>query len=180
MIRAATIADAAGIARVYVETWRDTYAGVIPDRVLLGMSRRRHAANWTHTLRNRRPGEAVLVAHDTRTGVVGFGSCGRAKYRTLPHEGEVYTLYVLPDYQGRGIGARLLSGLFAELMKSGPRSALIWVLADNPSRFFYQALGGTWIAVREESLWGKNLRQMAYGWGDLKRAVARCGSYSRP
>ncbi len=34
-IRTATAADAAGIARVHVETWRDAYAGLIPNEVLL-------------------------------------------------------------------------------------------------------------------------------------------------
>ncbi len=31
-------ADAGEIARVHVDTWRDTYAGIRPDHVLLRMS----------------------------------------------------------------------------------------------------------------------------------------------
>ena len=177
-IRTATFRDATGIARVHVETWRDTYAGVVPDHVLLGMSRRHQAALWSEALGGHRSRQKVLVAEDGVAGVVGFGSCGPANRVDLPYEGEVYTLYVLPDYQGKGIGKELLGRLFGVLLRKGLRSALIWVLADNPARFFYQAIGGTWVAVRDERLWGTTLREMAYGWSDLKLAVARSGRCS--
>ncbi len=172
-IRKATAGDANAIARVHVDTWRDTYAGIIPDRILLGMSHRRHCAAWSVEFGERRNGHTVMVAEDSRAGVVGFGSCGRARYANLPHDGEVYTLYVLTDYRGRGIGKSLLSGLFDVLLERGSRSALIWVLADNPARFFYQAMGGTHVAVRTERLGCISLPAMAYGWRDLKQGVSR-------
>lgn len=171
-IRRAAVADAAAIAEVHVETWRDTYAGLVPSRVLVGMRRRHKAAMWSQALDRRRTRQVVMVAEDDAGAVVGFGSCGPAKGVDLDFDGEVYTLYVLPDYQGRGIGARLLAGLFEALLVGGSRSALIWVLAGNPARFFYQTAGGAWIAVREERLWGATLREMAYGWDDLEQAVA--------
>ena len=61
-------------------------------------------------------------------------------------------------------------------------SALIWVLAENPARFFYQAMGGTLIAKREEKLWGVSLHEMAYGLSDLKTAIRRieCGTIAKP
>ncbi len=172
-IRKATSRDAKAIAGIYVDTWRDTYAGIIPDRILIGMSRRRQCAAWSVECGKRRNGHAVMVAEDSRAGVVGFGGCGRVRYANLPYDGEVHTLYVLTDYQGRGIGKRLLGGLFGALLERGSRSALIWVLADNPARFFYQAMGGTHVAVRTERLGCTSLPAMAYGWRDLKQGVSR-------
>ncbi len=179
-IRKAILSDAAAIAGVYVETWRDTYAGIIPDRALVEMSRRRHAAMWAQDLGNGLKGQRVVVAEDALAGVVGFGSCGPARGTDLPYEGEVYTLYVLPDFQGTGIGKRLLARLFTILLENGSDSALVWVLADNPSRFFYQTMGGAFAAVRKERLWGATLSEMAYAWPDLKRAVAPSGPGSTP
>ncbi len=49
-IRRADADDAAAIARVYVETWRSAYPGMLPDRVLIGMSVARQQAAWRHTL----------------------------------------------------------------------------------------------------------------------------------
>src|SRR6185437_16766733 len=40
-IRQARLQDARAIGRIEVETWRASYAGMLPDRVLLGMSEQR-------------------------------------------------------------------------------------------------------------------------------------------
>ena len=171
-IRAATPGDAEAIARVYVETWHATYADLVPDRVLIKMSRHHHARIWSRTISRHGAAEAVMVAEEAGAEVVGFGSCGQARRPNPPYEGEIYTLYVLQDYQGEGIGKRLLDALFQRLLQSGMDSALIWVLAQNPARFFYEAMGGKRVAERKEKLWGAMLREAAYGWPDLERAVA--------
>jgi hypothetical protein len=46
-------------------------------------------------------------------------------------------------------------------------AAHLWVLADSPSRFFYQAMGGIRIGERDERLWGAAVHEVAYGWPDL-------------
>ena len=68
------------------------------------------------------------------------------------------------------------------LATKGLDSALIWVLAENPARFFYQAMGGTLIAKRQERLWGVPLDEMAYGWSNLQTAIPRieCGTIAKP
>jgi len=166
-IRRARLGDAAAIARVEIETWRETYAGVLPDKALLGMSERRKTATWRAAIAGSKSGARVLVAECSGEGVVGFGSCGPARPSSLRHDGEVFTLYLLPDFQGRGVGRALLGALFASLAGAGMHSALIWVLDVNPSRFFYQAMGGAPVARRNEHLWGTAVRAMAYGWDDL-------------
>lgn len=182
-IRDASPGDAAAIAHIYTETWRDTYAGMIPDRVLLSMSDRRHAMMWSRSLGSSRTSEQVVVAEDetpgtVNDGIVGFGSCGAVKQLDLGANGEIYTLYVLPDFQGRGLGKRLLAALFQSLVDKGLTSALIWVLAPNPARFFYRAMGGAQIAVRVESFHGADLDEMAFLWSDLTAAIAPSGPCS--
>jgi ribosomal protein S18 acetylase RimI-like enzyme len=168
-LRAARPGDARDIARVYVKTWRDQYAGILPDRVLLSMSVRRQARSWARALSHG--GETVLVADQPGTGIVGLGSCGAARNSSLDFAGEIYTLYVLTDYQETGLGRALLGGLFKCLLSEDRKSAVIWVLGANPSRFFYQAMGGKPIAGRVEKLWGEKLREVAYGWPDLQGAL---------
>ncbi len=178
IIRKASPGDAAVIAQIYTETWRDTYAGMIPDRVLLSMSDRRHTALWTRNLRNSRCRELAMVAEDDANGIIGFGSCGPVKEHQLGAAGEIYTLYVLPDFQGLGLGKRLLAALFQTLVEKGRDSALIWVLAPNPARFFYQAMGGTQVAVRAEPFHGAHLDEMAFLWPNLTAAIAPSGPCS--
>ncbi len=172
MIRPARVSDAAGIARVYVDTWRDTYAGLIPDPALVGLSHRRQAQIWAEELARPASGQAVVIANDAASGIVGFGSCGKTRGDALPYKGEVFTLYVLPDFQGEGIGRRLLRRLFATLSARSMDSAVIWVLADNPARFFYHTMGGKMTAVREQRFWGVDLSEWAYGWTDLRTTFA--------
>ncbi len=177
-IRTATAADAAGIATVHVETWRDAYAGLIPNEVLLKLSQRDHVAMWSAELARGRETNVVVAADGAGDGVVGFGSCGRARKGDLPYAGEVYTLYVHPDFQEMGIGRRLLEALFRGLLEKGSGSALVWVLAGNPARFFYSAMGGAHVAVRTERLWGTALDELAYGWADLEQAITPSGPCS--
>lgn len=163
-IRAAKRGDTKAIGQIQVDTWRDAYAGLLPDNVLLRMSAEIESGRWVRVIDRQ---ESVVVAEDSKTGVIGFGSCGPSRLGALPFDGEVYTLYVAPGYQGRGIGRRLLRALFVELELTGNRSTLIWVLKANPSRFFYEAMGGRYIAERNERLWGTVVTECAYGWNEL-------------
>jgi ribosomal protein S18 acetylase RimI-like enzyme len=168
-LRPATPRDAKGIARVYVETWRDTYAGLVPEDYLLSLTEAGQAALWASAMGTARPSETALVAETVGRGgpqIVGFGSCGRA--RTGPAAGEVFTLYVCGEWQNLGIGRRLLTGLFEVLAGRKTTAAVIWVLSANPSRFFYEAMGGVRKAERKERFAGKFLDETAYVWPDLQ------------
>ena len=175
-IREAHHEDAKGIARVQVDSWRTAYPGLVPDRILISMSQQRHQAEWANALDHPRTRHTALVAtmeeNADGSGVLGFGSCGPARDGSLRHAGEIYTLYVLPQYQDLGIGRALLNGLFDCLLERGMESAIVWVLADNPSRFFYETMGGRRVAERDEQLWGTVLGEAAYGWPVLRAARA--------
>src|SRR5262249_20099201 len=125
-IRPARPEDARGIARLDVETWRTTYAGVLSSAYLVGLSQRRRELGWRNGI--------LHEPRDVRVGVgagtlLGFGSCGpnRGDRRFL---GEVFTLYVAPDWQNQGIGRRLLIALFRRLVAARRSSAIIWVLRN--------------------------------------------------
>ncbi len=180
-VRAARPADAAPIARVHVETWRTTYAGILPDAYLVRMTETEQVRQWDALIRHLTRPEAVVVAEAVGVPggrIVGFSSCGRARGR--PCCGEVYTLYVAPDWQGRGIGRRLLHRMLAALHAGGLHEALVWVLSDNPARFFYEAMGGRRAAERREPFAGIALEEAAYVWPDLARWLAEQGGGASP
>ncbi len=164
-LRQARPDDAQAIACIEVETWHTTYAGMLADRALLAMSPHRQAHMWSAALRLS-PGD-IWVAEDQQDGLLGFGYCGPQRDRSLPFDGEIYMLYVLPDAQGMGIGRALLQRLFARLAECRLRSALIWVLRVNPSRFFYERLGGKLACQRQIPFGGEAVPALGYGWVDL-------------
>ena len=101
IIRRARVEDAAAIAEVHVETWRTTYAGMLPDNFLLNLSEEKHEARWwRHILAGNNSRHYVYVADDDDAGVVGFCSGGRMRGEAVEFDAEVYALYLLDSFQG--------------------------------------------------------------------------------
>ena len=178
-IRRARRGDAAAIGRVHVETWQAAYAGLLPDQLLVAMSDVRQSAWWSRALSDPAEARGVFVADDEEMGVIGFGSCGPV--RDAPEEldprarrvGEVYTLYVEPDFQNLGLGRRLLDALFRQLRADGCDTAVLWMLAENPTRFFYEGMGGERVGQRVDTLAGADVEEIAYAWHDLTAPLVR-------
>jgi ribosomal protein S18 acetylase RimI-like enzyme len=164
-VRSATGSDARAIARVHVDSWRDVYAGILPTERLVRMSVSTQTKVWTYNIFRSGVGSPVLVAEDPEDGrVVAFSSGGRARRRARKGQGEIYTLYVDPDCQNRGIGSTLLQAMRVGLAKAGYAQAIVWVLAENPSRFFYEAMGGKLDSSTIDRFWGADRVELAYVW----------------
>ena len=185
IIRRARPEDAAAIGAVHVAAWRDAYAGLLPDDYLAGLSVTRIAANYHRGLVARRAGEAMFVAEagdaQGRPRVIGFASSGRARRPDLA-DGEVETLYVLPDWREQGLGRRLLRASSAHLAAIGCATAVIWVLSGNHAQWFYHHLGGKPVRQEEIRVGGRPMQQMAMHWdpiGALLSATATSSGAGR-
>src|SRR4029453_366619 len=129
--------------RVSLSSWRDAYAGILPDAMLVNMSDVRHAAAWQQELNARDKHSDTLVTEED-DGVFGLVTVGPARRvsRSQLEGGEIYRLYVAPERQGEGAGKMLLMASFDWLIARDVDAVIVWVLAENPSRFFYEAMGG--------------------------------------
>ena len=178
-IRRAAPRDAQAIGRVHVETWQSTYAGMLPDAMLARMSEARQAAWWSRSLADSKEARGIFVADDEDMGVVGFGSCGPVRdppdglNGTEQRVGEVYTLYVESDFQNLGLGRRLLDAMFRQLRADGFDTAVLWMLARNSTRFFYEGLGGDVVGQRTDRMGGEPVDEVAYAWRDLDAPLVR-------
>jgi ribosomal protein S18 acetylase RimI-like enzyme len=177
-IRPAHPDDAAAIARLDVETWQATYAGILATPYLVGLSAEKRERAWAGLIR-REPRD-IRVAVGPGGAILGFGTCGGCRDEPN-HTGEIFTLYVAPDWQNQGIGRALVLALFARLVERGHGSAVIWVLSENPSRFFYRRLGGREIRRKNLPFAGAEVAATGFGWSDLPAylsAIAR-GEHQR-
>jgi ribosomal protein S18 acetylase RimI-like enzyme len=172
VLRPALPRDADAIARVHVEVWQSTYAGLVPADYLARMSVARSSPQWHRAAAQAEKGNDLLVA-EIDEEVVGFVSFGPTRNPEMLFTGEIYALYLAVDWQGQGLGRRLLTIALEALLKAGHRGAMVWVLAANPSRFFYEAMGGQRSGERQEAFAGTNLEEQAYGWPDLASWLAQ-------
>lgn len=165
-VRVATAEDAAGIGRVHVDSWRTTYTGIISDATLANLSYEKSTERNRAFMTREEPGH-YFVAEDETGQIVGFAMGGRARGENQGFDGELYGIYLLKEAQGQGTGRKLVKAMAAALAAEGANSMMVWVLADNPSRRFYEALGAKYVREQEISIGGQPLVEVAYGWDDI-------------
>jgi ribosomal protein S18 acetylase RimI-like enzyme len=171
VVRAAAPIDAGPLARVHRESWRTTYAGILPLDVIARHAGRKSENVWRQQLFASRGLYATWLAERSDHGTVGFSSCGPAREPIEGLEAEIHALYVLQGSQRRGVGRALVRASARHFVRNGYFGFYVWVLKANRARLFYEALGGQEIAERTERLGKHPYSEVAYGWHDLSALV---------
>jgi GNAT superfamily N-acetyltransferase len=170
IVRRAHLADAPAVARVHVDSWRTSYAGIVPADFLAGLRTENREAMWRRNLENPDWRSVLLVAEDDSGEIRGFACAGPEREADPVYTGELYAIYLLPAAQGKGMGRALIQAAAGWLLAQGYPALLVWVLADNnPARRFYEAMGGRYIREKTIEIGGAPLVEVAYGWDDLHR-----------
>jgi ribosomal protein S18 acetylase RimI-like enzyme len=171
-IRRAAAEDAEAIARVHLAAWRETYAGLLPAKMLARWDLEARSAMWARVLLGAEATSARTALVLERGGrLVGFGACGDQRapaLRAAGYDGEVDALYLLDEVKGRGAGRALMQGLAKLLAARGKSGLGLWVLRENlQARGFYERLGGLLAGARTDVRPEALLQEVAYGWRDL-------------
>lgn len=136
-IRPAVLSDAAGIARVHVQAWDESYRGIVPDAAIDRYSFDVRHGSWRKWLESE--SWHTFVAENGGE-IVGF-ACAFADTTEPGYDVYLNTLYVLKAMQRRGIARDLLRALARPLLDDG-LSAMWWLtLRDNPACAFYERIG---------------------------------------
>jgi ribosomal protein S18 acetylase RimI-like enzyme len=160
-IRRAKPSDAAPLAATHDDAWRAAYQGIIPGPELDKLINRRGAEWWAGAIRK---GSRISILAFGET-IAGYANYGRNRARSLTYDGEIYELYLRPEFQGLGFGRRLFTAARRDLAQSGIKSLVVWALSDNESAVeFYRALGGRPVARSCERFGEKTLDKVAYAW----------------
>jgi ribosomal protein S18 acetylase RimI-like enzyme len=160
-IRRAKPADAQSVAETLDEAWQNAYRGIIPGAELDKLINRRGPAWWESAI--RKGSRIALLQFGDR--IAGYANYGRNRARSLFYDGEIYEIYLRPEYQGLGFGRRLFTAARRDLAQSGLKSLVVWALSDNePAVEFYRALGGRAVARSSERFGAKTLDKVAFAW----------------
>ena len=180
-IREAHPGDSRGIAVVQLDSWRTNFAGILPDHYLAGFTYEDREADWQELLSD--PGARVVyVAENDGGEVVGFVCGGPEESGNPRYLSEIYAIHINRSYHRQGIGRRLIAVAAGHLREQGYRSLLLWVLADNPARGFYERLGGRLAGEKTNDFDGESVVEVAYGWIDIADLCMeeRAGDHQSP
>ena len=162
------IYDARTMAEVHVASWKSTYLGIFPEALLKGLSVENRECSWRDSLTTHAPPSVTtLVGCDARGKVVAFVTGGKERTGQLGCDAEIYAVYLLQEAQRKGLGTLLVRHFVHELDARGFGSMAVWVLALNPSRRFYECLGGNVIGQQQIERGGQPFIEVAYGWQSL-------------
>jgi len=160
-VRRAEPDDAVAISETHRAAWQQAYSGLIPYRALRTMVERRSHRWWRRAIR----GSTSILVLEVGGVIAGYATLGLNRARSLPQEGEIYELYLKPEYQGIGFGSHLFREAKRLLSSLGCKGLVVWTLADNDTAVdFYRALGGVDIAEGAESFDRQRIRKVAFVW----------------
>lgn len=149
--------DRLAVSRIYEESWKYAYKGIIPQSFLDGISEGNRIENLD------REGVCHLVAV-VDGKLVGTSSYCKSRFSKYADYGEIISIYFLPEYMGMGYGKTLLSAAVEKLSEMGFRDVFLWVLEENHSaRAFYERCGFSASGERMTSeIGGKTLAELQY------------------
>lgn len=178
-VRLATAADAAAIAKIHVDSWRDSYAHILDHDYLRKAVQADRIAIWTHRLHEPRESQIVAVA-EAKDSIVGF-ICAYLHHH--PQWGTfIDNLHVAPRERSRGVGSLLMTWLGRCLaISTQPEPAYLEVFEANPGAVrFYRRLGGVVKAERPSSFEpARGKKVLVFGWEDFTRLRVREGRHRR-
>jgi ribosomal protein S18 acetylase RimI-like enzyme len=97
--------------------------------------------------------------------IAGYATIGKNRAKELSQEGEIYELYLRPEYQGIGLGRRLFSAAKQKLADHGLKGMVVWALEDNANALaFYAGAGGRDLAEGVEIFEHTALKKVAFIW----------------
>ena len=175
-IREAELRDAAAMARVSVDSYRAAHRDQIPEESLMQFTYQESERNWARTLREFSEAvereEYIYVAENEEGLLIGVAMGGPERSHHPLYLGEIYFLYLLPEYHRQGIGRQLTINVVKRLVEQDMDSLLIRVLKENaPARRFYEALGGQLVLEEQFEERGAVLVRVGYGWREVSELL---------
>jgi L-amino acid N-acyltransferase YncA len=160
-VRHAEPKDAPAIASVHRTSWLHAYGGLIPHKALVTMLERRREDWWRRAAR----GHASLLVLQIGEKIVGYATIGVNRTPALKQDGEIYEIYLLPEYQGTGLGSYMFRECRNALRGLGLFELVAWCLEDSEAAStFFRATGGMDVAEGMEDFGDIALKKIGFVW----------------
>jgi GNAT superfamily N-acetyltransferase len=147
-ISPAAASDCCDIAAIRRLAQREAYCRALPPEALNSLEEREQHKDWAKVLRS----EEVVTAARRSGALMGFAHYGRSRDNDLDPAvvGELFGIYVHPDWWRKGIGMKLLNTVLGWCAHSGLTQLALWVFESNAGACrFYEARGFVFDGKRE-------------------------------
>lgn len=154
-IRTAAETDSLALGKIYSESWKVGYKGIIPQSYLDALTAENRAPKKVHNY--------IVAEADGK--IVGLINVGLARDFSVSREiGELRAIYVLPRFWGSGAAAKLFAAGAERLKNEGYAGFYLWVLEENHrARKFYEKMGCRLGAeTKTADIGGKDLTEVKY------------------
>lgn len=161
-IRKATIYDSEFIGRIYTESWKATYSGMVSKEYLDSLSYQDAENKWKRFLNSK---DNILLVAESDSKVIGFiAGCSTG----IAGQSELYALYVDISLKNRGTGSKLLASLIIELKNMGMQSLIVWAMAKNINAISYYKNKGAIECKRRINTFGnEKVEDICLIWDDI-------------
>ncbi len=166
-IRPALSEDASAIAKVHIQAWQETYAGLIPQNYLdqLPSKYESRMNNWKNIIATT---DRYVWVAENANGIVGFISFGPPRDLNREEHIELEAIYLLASEKNKKLGFSLLSIGFNKMRDLGYKKCYCWVLEGNPTIKFYERTSAKFSSqVKQLELGGVLLNELVYDWDNL-------------
>jgi len=161
-VRPARPDDAPAIAKVHVQSWRETYVGILPQAMVDGLTEPESRERWIEATQPESTSHLCVAEADGR--IVGFASGCPATDADIGCDGMLDFLYIVQAGHGLGLGRALTEAVAANLHAQGFAGMGVIVHADNPALGFYKAVGGRVVVERQRPHRGFAVSEVLLSW----------------
>jgi len=166
-IQEATLKHAQGLANVHVKTWKISYKGIIDQAHLDTLDLKQREERWINILQTPNRKSQVYVLLNNQNQVIGFYSIGESREKEHNYTHELWGLYILPEYQGRGLGLFMFEDIKKKLHALNAQSLCVMVLEQGPAVAYYKKMGAQIIKARKDEISGKQYTVYLMGWDKI-------------
>ncbi|AUS98388.1 GNAT family N-acetyltransferase [Clostridium thermosuccinogenes] len=160
-VRRADVNDAKALGEIHASSWKIAYKGIVPDSILDNISAYKRQKYFEKALSEGWEEDFLIFADDKAVGLMCIGRC-RDEDKDDTY-GEIWGLYLLPEYWNKGIGSYFINWGLNELKNRGYKKVTLWVLEENlNARKFYEKMGFKHDGTVKELTLGKKLTEFRY------------------
>lgn len=148
-IRIASYEDCRSLALLKRIVWETTYRGIYPNEKIDKYDVDLNENKFKNMIKEQSQ-RLFVVLSDSK--IIGYISCGKIMRAFDKHTHDIGLLYLLKEYQGKGIGRQMFEFAKKELKNQGITEFIVSCNKYNiPAQQFYKKMGGQIIKIDEDN-----------------------------